>query len=224
MTGSNRPRRFHIPSPSTHVDRRVLRRCRSRRSRPSSASAGAWPPGRDGGGTRPPSPLQRPPRARRRVPAAPRARPGSSRADVRVRASTWPAVVVPSPNASARLGVAANVAERSLVLVAVPSEHRSASAIADSGNDDTASNWATSPACGRPTTPEPHAPRPAPTAPSRHLQRCWHGRRRCAPPARSPPWSPCGQPYGKGVTGLSGSIGPRKKSRRAATLSTSRSP
>jgi hypothetical protein len=59
----------------------------------------------------------------------------------------WPAVIAPSPNASARFGVAANVADRSLDLPAAPTEQRSAAAIADSGNDDTAFNCATSPAC-----------------------------------------------------------------------------
>jgi hypothetical protein len=139
VTGSNRPRRFHIPSGSTQVDNRVLRRCRSRRSIPSSASKRF-------------ASISRRRRNSSTVPAAATATNASARSnnssrcagsscfELRVTASMCPAVIAPSPNASANFGVAANVSDRSVVLLAAPIELRSAAAIAASGNDDTTRN------------------------------------------------------------------------------------
>ena len=88
-----------------------------------------------------------------------------------------------------------NVAERSVVLDACPSDVFAASAIVFSGNDSTCRNGVTRPGVlGVAPRLRSHEPRPGPTRSTRHPQPGRHAPLQCAPPARSPLRSPYRQP------------------------------
>ena len=136
VTGSNRPVRFHMPSPSTQDRSRVARRCRSSRLSPSSRSSrlASRSTRRVNCST-----VDAPATAARVSTRSSSSGPRSpSRRAARVTASMCPAVVWPALSVSASRGVACNVSARSLTLPAVASEVRSTCAIVASGNDDTA--------------------------------------------------------------------------------------
>ena len=170
VTGSNLADRFHIPSGSTQVRARTLRRCRARRSRPSSS----W--------------SRFVSRSNRRencstVPAFATAARASARAinsarfvvssflAARVTASMWSAVIAPSSSASASRGVLFRVLERSVDFAALLSDFLDALAMRCSGNDSTACNcdtraacWASHQACTSRTATRPDSIRSAPGA------------------------------------------------------------
>ena len=133
VSGSNRPRRHHIPSSSIHVSSRVARRCRSRRAIPSSArswsistvnalcsSAGRRRRGRARPATRPTPPARR----------GGTARAGAGPARRRRRARR---VTVPASSASPNAGIAVTVRARSRTRSASRAEVRAASATICSG-------------------------------------------------------------------------------------------
>lgn len=146
VTGSNLADRFHMPSGSTHDRARVLRRWRSRRSRPSSCwSRLVSRSNRRANSSTVPA-LATSASASARSMNSTRLAP-SSFLEARVTASTWSPVIAPSFSASASFGVDSSVVERSVDFAACPNDCFAASATVFSTNESTARNWLTSPAC-----------------------------------------------------------------------------